>query len=82
MLPAERENRADRSSLRRASAARRGAGGGPRRRHRAVKVRGRGVFYGIEIGGVAVAEAETRADLMIYACLRAGLGFKVGGGRS
>ncbi len=52
-----------------------------RRRHGTVKaVRGVGAFLGLEVGGATPAEAETRADRLLYACLRGGLSFKVGGG--
>ena len=52
-----------------------------KQRHATVAaVRGVGAFFGLEIGGATIAEAEARADRMIYACLRAGLSFKVGGG--
>ena len=52
-----------------------------RRRHSAVRaVRGVGAFFGVEIGGGSPAEAEARADHLVYACLRGGLSFKVGGG--
>ncbi len=52
-----------------------------RRRHRTVKaVRGVGAFLGLEVDGATAAEAEARADRLLYACLRGGLSFKVGGG--
>ena len=43
-------------------------------------VRGVGAFFGVEIGGGSAAEAEARADRLVYACLHGGLSFKVGGG--
>jgi 4-aminobutyrate aminotransferase len=42
-----------------------------------VAARGAGMFWGLELGG---AEAEARADAVLYASLRRGLSFKVGGG--
>ncbi len=42
-----------------------------------VDVRGRGLFWGVEIGG---PHAAARADRLLYACLERGLSFKVGGG--
>ncbi len=50
-------------------------------RHPAVReVRAVGAFFGVEIGGATPAEAEARADRLLYACLANGLSFKVGGG--
>ena len=50
-------------------------------RHASVRgVRSVGAFFGIEIGGDTPAEAEARADRLLYACLARGLSFKVGGG--
>lgn len=50
-------------------------------RHPAVReVRAVGSLFGVEIGGTDRAEAESRADRLLYACLAGGLSFKVGGG--
>jgi 4-aminobutyrate aminotransferase len=51
-----------------------------KRRHQSIGgVRGIGCYFGVEIGG-APAEANARADALLYQCLRRGLSFKVGGG--
>ena len=44
------------------------------------EVRGVGAFFGVEIGGSTPQEAQARADRLMYACLRRGLSFKLGGG--
>lgn len=50
-------------------------------RHPTVRdVRGVGAFFGLELGGVDRTEAAARADRLLYACLKRGLSFKVGGG--
>ncbi len=50
-------------------------------RHPAVRaVRSVGAFFGVEVGGRDRAEAEARADRLLYACLERGLSFKVGAG--
>lgn len=50
-------------------------------RHPAVReVRAVGSLFGLEIGGTGRADAEARADRLLYACLTGGLSFKVGGG--
>jgi 4-aminobutyrate aminotransferase len=43
-------------------------------------VRGLGAYFGIEIAGRDKAEANGRADRLMYACLERGLSFKIGGG--
>ena len=43
-------------------------------------VRGVGAFFGLELGGVTPQEAQAQADRLMYACLRRGLSFKLGGG--
>ena len=50
-------------------------------KHPAVRaVRAVGAFFGVEMGGRDLAEAEARADRLLYACLARGLSFKVGAG--
>lgn len=50
-------------------------------RHACVQeVRATGAFFGVEIGGPSRQEAGEQADGLMYACLRRGLSFKVGGG--
>ena len=52
-----------------------------RARHACVQdVRATGAFFGVEIGGANPQDAQARADRLMYACLRRGLSFKVGGG--
>jgi 4-aminobutyrate aminotransferase len=43
-------------------------------------VRGLGAFFGVEIDGGDVAQANSRAERLMYACLERGLSFKLGGG--
>jgi len=51
-----------------------------RARHPSIAdVRGFGCYFGVEIGG-ARETANRRADAILYACLRRGLSFKIGGG--
>ena len=50
-------------------------------RHAVVRdVRAPGAFFGLELGGRDATEAQARADRLMYACLRRGLSFKIGGG--
>ena len=51
-------------------------------RHHAIvhDVRATGAFFGVELGGRDITEARARADRVMYACLRRGLSFKIGGG--
>ena len=52
-----------------------------RDRHPAIgDVRAVGAFFGVELGGRDRAQAEARADRLLYACLARGLSFKVGAG--
>ncbi len=39
-----------------------------------------GLYFGVEVSGPTPAEAAARADRVLYAALRRGLSFKVGGG--
>ena len=43
-------------------------------------VRGLGAFFGVEIDGADIAQANSRAERLMYACLERGLSFKLGGG--
>ncbi|CAM5766788.1 aspartate aminotransferase family protein [Labrys miyagiensis] len=43
-------------------------------------VRGCGCYFGVEIGGESQDDADAVADQLLYACLRRGLSFKLGGG--
>lgn len=43
-------------------------------------VRSLGCYFGVEIAGADVDEANARTEQILYACLRRGLSFKVGGG--
>ena len=43
-------------------------------------VRGLGLYFGVEIGGNDRAEANGRAEAILYAALERGLSFKIGGG--
>ncbi len=55
--------------------------GALRARHPVVAdMRGVGAFFGLEIGGGTPAEAQARADRLLYACLRGGMSFKLGAG--
>jgi len=50
-------------------------------RHSAIRdVRGLGAFFGIEIAGGDIAQANSRAERLMYICLERGLSFKLGGG--
>ena len=50
-------------------------------RHALVRdIRGIGAYFGVEIGGDNVRTANAMADRLLYACLRRGLSFKLGGG--
>ncbi len=50
-------------------------------RHGRVRdVRGVGAYFGLEVGGADEADAQARADRLLYACLRRGLSFKLGAG--
>ena len=50
-------------------------------RHGVIRaVRGMGAYFGVEIAGETPAEANARADRVMYACLESGLSFKLGGG--
>jgi 4-aminobutyrate aminotransferase len=52
-----------------------------RARHEIIReTRGIGCYFGIEIAGDNPAEANERADRLMYACLERGLSFKLGGG--
>ena len=42
--------------------------------------RGLGLYFGVEIAGEDKAEADRRAEAILYACLERGLSFKIGGG--
>jgi len=44
------------------------------------EVRGAGLYLGVEIGRRDEAEANARAERLLYRCLEAGLSFKLGGG--
>jgi 4-aminobutyrate aminotransferase len=43
-------------------------------------IRGVGAYFGVEIAGKDPAEANARAERLLYACLERGLSFKVGAG--
>lgn len=43
-------------------------------------VRSLGLYFGVEVLGATPAEAADRADAVLYAALRRGLSFKIGGG--
>jgi 4-aminobutyrate aminotransferase len=50
-------------------------------RHSAIRdVRGLGAFFGVEIAGGNFAQANLRAERLMYICLERGLSFKLGGG--
>lgn len=44
-------------------------------------IRGAGLYFGVELRDCGDASAEVLADHVLYACLREGLSFKIGGGR-
>ena len=44
------------------------------------EARGLGLYFGVEIAGEDKAEADRRAEAILYACLERGLSFKIGGG--
>ena len=43
-------------------------------------VRGVGAYFGVELAGSTVADAQARADRLLYASLERGLSFKIGAG--
>jgi 4-aminobutyrate aminotransferase len=52
-----------------------------KQRHSIIRdVRSFGCYFGIEIDGETQDSANARADQLLYACLRRGLSFKLGGG--
>jgi len=51
-------------------------------RHAAIAdIRGVGAYFGVEMAGKDPAEADARAERLLYACLERGLSFKVGAGK-
>jgi 4-aminobutyrate aminotransferase len=44
------------------------------------EARGLGLYFGVEIGGRDAAEANARAEAILYASVERGLSFKIGGG--
>jgi len=42
-------------------------------------VRGRGMYWGLEVSGSAALSAGQAADQLLYACLARGLSFKLAG---